>query len=100
MDNISKTDGLLNIFQKIIQDLDYETLLSCRLVNRIWKLRLDNPKFWIERVYLEIEDKVGVLHPMLEQRWWVILKTLKNMKTKLEINETTTLKQSMLMNYD
>ena len=99
MDNISKTDGLLSIFQKIIQDLDYETLLSCRLVNRIWKVRLDNPKFWIERVYLEIEDKVGVLHPMLEQRWWVILKTLKNMKTKLEINEETTLKQSMLMDW-
>ena len=44
---ISRSDSIIG---KILEFLDITGLLNCRLVSQSWKLRLDNPEFWLRKL--------------------------------------------------
>ena len=47
--NIIENPGLQNIVERIFLNLNYENLLTCRLINKSTRFILDNPLFWLKR---------------------------------------------------
>ena len=47
--NIIENPGLQNIVERIFLHLNYENLLTCRLINKSTRFILDNPLFWLKR---------------------------------------------------
>ena len=50
MDTFIKIPGLQHISEDIFKLLDKKDLLDCRLVTSSWKMILDQPKFWLEKL--------------------------------------------------
>ena len=61
MDTICKIPGLSHISEDIFKILDKESLLDCRMVNKSWREVLDQPKFWLKKMYLEKFSKSFIL---------------------------------------
>ena len=52
MEVITRNSGLHHISEDILQLLDIDSLMNCRLVNSSWKEILDQPIFWLKKMYL------------------------------------------------
>ena len=52
MEVITRNSGLHHISEDILQLVDIDSLMNCRLVNSSWKEILDQPIFWLNKMYL------------------------------------------------
>ena len=52
MEVITRNSGLHHISEDILQLVDIDSLMNCRLVNSSWKEILDQPIFWLKKMYL------------------------------------------------
>ena len=52
MEVITRNSGLHHISEDILQLVDIDSLMNCRLVNSSWKKILDQPIFWLKKMYL------------------------------------------------
>ncbi len=50
MDQIVANPGYSHIAEKIFFELDQESLTSCQNVNHSWKLFLEDPIFWLNKM--------------------------------------------------
>ena len=67
MDSFINNPGLQHIGMTIFKHLDHKTLVSCRLVNRSWKSKVDDSNFWLKmcaqsgKDYLKtLETNIGI----------------------------------------
>ena len=51
MEVITSNSGLHHISEDIFQFLDINSLMNCRLVKSSWKDVLDQPIFWLKKIY-------------------------------------------------
>ena len=65
MDTFIKIPGLQHISEDIFKLLDKNNLSNCRLVTSSWKMILDQPKFWLEK--LKSDD---ILLDAVAQKIW------------------------------
>ena len=52
MEVITRNSGLHHISEDILQLVDIDSLMNCRLVNSSWKEILDQPIFWLKKMHL------------------------------------------------
>ena len=48
MEQFFTNQGIAHIGEKILQNLNYQSLVMCQNVCQTWKVILDNPQFWIK----------------------------------------------------
>ena len=51
MDLVTESPGLHHLAEKIFSELEDEKLLMCEKVNDFWKRILDNPMFWLKKLF-------------------------------------------------
>merc|ERR1712087_343283 len=85
MDQIVSNPGLQHISEKIFLTLNYEDILSCRLLNKSSNLILENPILWLGQGILKGLSKKN------QEDWLNVIKSTKD--TKLESNITKYLRR-------
>ena len=85
MDQIVSNPGLQHIAEKIFLTLNYEDILSCRLLNKSSNLILENPILWLGQGILKGLSKKN------QGDWLNVIKLTKD--TKLESNITKYLRR-------
>ena len=73
---ISRSDTILG---KIFECLDITGLMNCRLVSQSWKLRLDNPEFWLRK--LRQMKSMGLQEPQI-YKWRDLIRESKHKNIK------------------
>ena len=85
MDQIVSNPGLQHIAEKIFITLNYEDILSCRLLNKSSNLILENPILWLGQGILKGLSKKN------QEDWLTVIKLTKD--KKLESNITKYLRR-------
>ena len=49
MEPLVNNPGFQHIIEDIFLNLDHETILQCRLVNKSWKKHIDKSIFWLKK---------------------------------------------------
>ena len=91
MDQIVSNPGLQHIAEKIFLTLNYEDILSCRLVNKSSKLILENPMLWLRQGILKGLSKKN------QEDWINVIKLMKD--TKLASNITKYLRRAFRISF-
>ena len=86
MDQIISNPGFKHIAEKIFITLNYEDILSCRLINKSSNLILENPMLWLRQGILKGLSKKN------QEDWISVIKLTKD--TKLESNITKYLRRA------
>ena len=81
MDQIVSNPGLQHIAEKIFITLNYEDILSCRLVNKSSKLILENPMLWLRQGILKGLSKKN------QGDWLNVIKLTKDTKLESKITK-------------
>ena len=81
MDTFTKIPGLQHISEDIFKLLDKKDLLDCRLVTSSWKMILDQPKFWLEK--LKSDDRY--LDDVAQKIWENLVHEVNDDQLKKEL---------------
>ena len=74
--SISRSDLIIG---RLLEFLDITGLMNCRLVNQSWKLRLDNPEFWLRK--LRQMKSLGLQESQID-RWRDLIRKSKQSNVK------------------
>ena len=81
MDTFIKIPGLQHISEDIFKLLDKNNLSNCRLVTSSWKMILDQPKFWSEK--LKSDDRY--LDDVAQKIWENLVHEVNDDQLKKEL---------------
>ena len=77
MDQIVANPGYCHIAEKIFFELDEESLTSCLKVNSSWRLFINDPIFWLNRM-----KKFSSVSEILHLQWKEFHQNTKNSELK------------------
>ena len=70
MEQFFTNSGLLLIGENILDFLDHEDLMTCRIVCRIFKKSLDNIRFWMKRCSRNMRNNIrNKFYPQIRIEW-------------------------------
>ena len=75
--------GLNHIGQEILLNLDVQSLVKCKRVNKTWMKIIDSPKFWVKWGARLIQKFYGYQLQVTQKVWYEIIKTEKEDTKKL-----------------
>ena len=81
MDQIVANPGFSHIAEKIFFELDQESLISCQNVNNSWKLFLEDPIFWLNKM-----KKSSSVSVILYIQWKELHQNTKNSELEQNLN--------------
>ena len=75
--------GLYHIGQEILLNLDVQSLVKCKRVNKTWNKIIDSPNFWIKWGARLIQKFYGYHCQVTQQHWFKTIETEKENTKKL-----------------